>query len=291
MYPSPTSPFLSLLRHPQGAQCITSAPLLRRRTAALPRLSLSQHRLVVALLHRNIVRGPNDVVDQPVLNCLLGSKVAVAPDVLAHHLLLPPRKLSEQLGVCGGGVLQLIRLDHHVGGVSAGAVHTRRRRHDARVGQRKAAPLLATRQQHGRVSKCLPYTQRVHFRANVPNRVQNRVRLRVKPDRLVHRRLRSNGVDVQVHGLLGVVVVEPQQLADHKLRHRGDQRHADVADATVEEEGGQVRRGLAGGARAHLGGDARVLCDVITHVKRLCPQRLCTWRGDGAEAGVGDAQG
>ena len=65
------------------------------------------------------------------------------------------RVLGQELGVGVGVVLQLVGLDHDVGGGAEGAVDARRRGHDARVRQREAASLLPARQDHGRVAERL----------------------------------------------------------------------------------------------------------------------------------------
>ena len=56
---------------------------------------------------------------------------------------------------------------------------------------------------------------------------------------------------------------------------RSPHRHANVADAAVQQQGGQIRRGLAWcSARAgrHARGDALVGCHVIPDVEGLCTQ-------------------
>ena len=63
--------------------------------------------------------------------------------------------LRQELRVGVGVVLQLVRLDHDVGGGAEGAVDARRGGHDPRVRQREAAPLLPARQDHRRVAECL----------------------------------------------------------------------------------------------------------------------------------------
>ncbi len=61
----------------------------------------------------------------------------------------------EQLDISARAVLQLVGLDHDVGRRAKRAVEARRRGHDARVRQRKAAALLARRQDQGRVAERL----------------------------------------------------------------------------------------------------------------------------------------
>ena len=63
--------------------------------------------------------------------------------------------LGQEVDVGLRVVLQLIGLDHDVGGGAEGAVDARRSRHDARVRQRKAVALLARGQNHGRIAKSL----------------------------------------------------------------------------------------------------------------------------------------
>ena len=84
---------------------------------------------------------------------LLRGEVAVAADVLADLRLILARELGHELSVGLGAVLELIGLDHHIGGVAACAVHPRGAGHDAGVRQGEAAALLSTREEHGGVAE------------------------------------------------------------------------------------------------------------------------------------------
>lgn len=94
---------------------------------------------------------------------------------------------------------------------------------------------------------------------------------------------RTSRIYVQIHRLLRVGIVQPQQLRNNQLRHRRNQRHSNIADTAIQQERWQVWRGLARGfgidghpnrlssRRAHLVADIESLGSEITlqHVKYL----------------------
>ena len=54
----------------------------------------------------------------------------------------------------------------------------------------------------------------------------------------------ASGVDVQVDGLLGVVVLEVEELGQHELRDRRHEAHPQVHDPVLVQERRQIRRRL-----------------------------------------------
>lgn len=54
----------------------------------------------------------------------------------------------------------------------------------------------------------------------------------------------AGGVDVQVDGLLSVVILEVEELGEHELRDRGHEAHTEVHDPVLVQERGQIRRRL-----------------------------------------------
>jgi hypothetical protein len=54
----------------------------------------------------------------------------------------------------------------------------------------------------------------------------------------------AGGVDVQVDGLLGVLVLQVEELGEHELRDRRHQPHPQVHDPILVQERGQIRRRL-----------------------------------------------
>ena len=67
---------------------------------------------------------------------------------------------------------------------------------------------------------------------------------------LVHLRLGANRVDVKVHWLLSIVVVEPQQLGDDQLRHGRHKLQDSISKRGCQVMGRRTKTGEKGKEKA-----------------------------------------
>eukprot|EP00958_Prasinococcus_capsulatus_P028659 scaffold7195_cov417-Prasinococcus_capsulatus_cf.AAC.8 len=123
-------------------------------------------------------------------------------------------------------------------------VHARRGELDGAVREDEALALRATAQQHGGLAPRLAHADGLDFGLHITHRVGDGIGLGFEADRPAILGLRAFRVDVDVHGLLGAVVLQPEELRDHELRDGGYQRHANEGDARVEQQRRQVGRSL-----------------------------------------------
>mmetsp|Transcript_7193 Transcript_7193/g.29806 ORF Transcript_7193/g.29806 Transcript_7193/m.29806 type:complete len:296 (-) Transcript_7193:129-1016(-) len=195
------------------------------------------------------------LVDDPVLHRLPRVEVLRSVDVLLDLLVIPPDPLRQQLQRLAFRVSDLLALNLQLGRLPPERVDGLFD-HDGRRGQRRAVPLLPARQKHRSLAPRRAHRHGVHRGVDVLHRVVNRKRLRVVPVLLALLR-RAGGVDVQVDGLVVVLVLQVQQLREDQLGDGRHQRHAQVHDALLEDE----RRQVGGGLRRRVAlkrGDHRV---------------------------------
>ena len=152
--------------------------------------------------------------------------------------------------------------DLDVGGLAAGAA-AGLVQHDRGVGQGSPVALGAGREDHGGGSHGLANADGVHRRLDVAEGVGNGEGFGFKADRITRVPAGAGGVDVEEDRLIRIVEFQEQQLGNDQLGHVNahltlgvviaEQGQAQVDDALLEQQGGQIR-----GRRAHHRGIAVV---------------------------------
>ena len=230
-----------LLRHsfPPGAVAVAVASAPRAAPHLLPAASLPElrdegrfHRQALLILH--------DPVDEPVLHGLVRLEVLDALAVLLHDVdgLLGRRRQELAHGPAVGS--DLPGLDGDVGRLTPrhglGLVQQ-----DGRVGECGPPPPLPLGQEHGGGAERLPEGDGVHGGSDVLHHVGDGKRLSLEAYRLTGGGRGAGRVDVHGDGIGGRLVVQVQELGDDKLGDGGNQGHADVNDAVVQQKRREVR--------------------------------------------------
>ena len=96
--------------------------------------------------------------------------------------------------------------------------------------------------EHGGSAEGFANADGLHLGPDVAEGVEDGVRIELTADGAFRGGLRASAIDVQVDRLGRVVVPEPEELRDGELRHLGHNGKAEVANAGLEEHGGDVRR-------------------------------------------------
>src|SRR5688500_4560190 len=188
-----------------------------------------------------------DPVHNSVVARLLAAHEVVAVGVPADLVERLARVQREDLVQAPARVEDLARMDLDVGGLAMEAAE-RLVDHDARMRQRKALALGASRQQHRAHRGRLPHADRADVGLDELHRVV---------DRKAGRHCAARRVDVQVDVLVRVLGLEQHAMGDEEFRHviralADDEDHALLEQPRVDVVGALAAGGLFDHHRDHV---------------------------------------
>src|SRR6476659_6421744 len=249
---SPPSPIRATGGHPPVQYRHCGKPL--DGTPSLPRTGAGHEELDVGSAGdgRGALEGLEHVVDQAVLDRLLGGQDLVTLDVVADLLDAATAVVADHLLEQLTHPEDLVGLDLDVGGLAERALGVGLVDEDPAVGERQALALGAGRQQDRRGRGGLADAHGLHVALDEAHRVVDRGQRGERAAR---------AVDVDADVLVGVHRLQAHELGDHRVRDVVRDRRAEVDDALLEQ--------LAVGVDAAeaVGRALFPLGDVVVHVQ------------------------